>query len=264
MSVTITGTNLERRHLRQVRGQRRRHRHQQRHVDHRHRHRRDPPASSTSPSPPPTGRRTWYPPTISPTRPRPSITSVAPNSGPTTGTTSVVIHGSGFTGVTGVKFGGRGGVVHLRQRRPDHGHLARRVGGHRRRPGHHPGRHLAHRRRRPVHLRRPCPRCPRWHPMSGPLGGGTSVVISGRQLQRGQRGERRDVRRDAGRRLHGERADADHRHLAGRVGGHRRRPGHAGRAGPRPWSPPTNSPSWRSRWCRRCRRRRGPPPAAPA
>ena len=47
---------------------------------------------------------------IGPTTPSPTITGLVPNSGPTTGGTSVVITGTDFTGATAVTFGGTAGA----------------------------------------------------------------------------------------------------------------------------------------------------------
>ena len=70
----------------------------------------------------------------------PTVTAVAPNSGPTTGGTSVTITGTNFTGVTGVKFGDRRRRPLHRQLRNLHhragsGRLGRHGGCHRHRLG---------------------------------------------------------------------------------------------------------------------------------
>ena len=94
-------------------------------------------------------------PTSSPTCRTPTVGSVSPTSGPTSGATSVTITGTGFTGATAVKFGTTAATQFHRQLAdPDHGHHPGRGCRHRRHHGHHGRWHLGHLGRRPVHLHR--------------------------------------------------------------------------------------------------------------
>ena len=49
----------------------------------------------------------------------PSVTSVSPTSGPTTGGTTVTINGTGFSGATGVSFGGTAATFSVKSSKPD-------------------------------------------------------------------------------------------------------------------------------------------------
>ena len=107
----------------------------------------------------------------------PTVTGLAPTSGPESGGTSVVITGTGFTGATAVKFGAtNASEFHRQLRHPDHCDLA----GRRRR-----GRQSAS-RRRAARARQlatftyvAAPTVTGLAPTSGPATGGTSVVITG-------------------------------------------------------------------------------------
>ncbi len=68
--------------------------------------------------------------TAGPPPPVPAVTGVSPSSGSTAGGTDVTISGSGFSGASGVNFGGVAGDEFLgRQRRVDHGDGRRRAPG---------------------------------------------------------------------------------------------------------------------------------------